>query len=73
MDNSIKLDNQLRGFRKIWGAKHGIDHEQAQELKLNMGDPEDIPGGTYKNTKNENYINIDNNQSNTSPGQETQG
>ena len=72
-ENFVKSDNQVLGHRTIWGSKNGGEHEQYKEFKLNMGDPEDTPGGTYKNTKNENYINIDNNQSNTSPGQETQG
>ena len=38
-----------------------------------MGDPEDTPSETNKNTQNKNYTKSDNNKSNISPGQGTQG
>ena len=50
-DNTVKFDNKIEGQRKICVIKHGRKHDQTQEPKSNIGDPEDIPSRTNKNKK----------------------
>ena len=59
---------------RVWqirGTQQRIEQEQDQEPKSKMGDPYDILSGTNTNTKNGNFTEVDNNQSNTSLGQVT--